>query len=283
MSQFAALLYKNSRLIRRQWVTTLFQLLSPLFCILCVYVLEDLARLQAEKDPLKPPIEIPFGGLYPINLPTDLFDLRDFGYQSCLKMNKYGFEQQAGPDSVHFVEQVLGFKRQTGLRTSVCKCDNLQLSSPFFNRSAVSSAREVQQEVLDEIKRFAGTRISDVWKSLIPTDGFYLFEQASQSRVAATLFSNNFNLMFYHRANGQTMLSFRGFPVSSQGAPGHRGLPAPGGLREQQPAVQGERRQEAGLHLHGALQGTELQVHPAAPHVRWPNQSWSACCSTPCP
>jgi hypothetical protein len=85
--------------------------------------------------------------------------------------------------------------------------------SPSFNRTFNATADKINEEILDEMEHYYGTSIPQVRSSLIPTDGFYLFSEASRNRVAGTIFSNNFNVQFFHRANSQTMLNFQNFLV----------------------------------------------------------------------
>ena len=215
MSQLVALIYKNTKLVTRQKLTTIFQITSPLFCILCVLLLQILAKQQSEQQTIKPPFEIPFGGLYPINIPLDLFPkVKDWGAVSCLRMNKYGFTKNSDSQSSDFVDNFLGFKRLSGIRNFICKAGSERtVVSPHFNRTETSTHEGVNEEILDEMEDFYGTRMNDVWKTPIPTDGYFLFDHASQHKVKATLFSNNMNVQFYHRANMQTMMAFNNFAV----------------------------------------------------------------------
>lgn len=214
MTQLKALLYKDTKLATRQWVTTLFQILSPIFCILCIYELESLAKVQSDKQNIKPPFEIPFGGLYPINMPIDIVDMVDYGVVSCLKMNKYAFTDKADKQSIDFIDHFVGFQSSSGIRTSVCKIPKLTINSPYFNKTHAKTMDDIQDDIFDELKRYEGTRLDQIWKSLIPSDSYYLFDKVDHNKVSGTLMSNNLNLLTYHRANGQTLIAFKNFPVS---------------------------------------------------------------------
>ena len=205
MSQFTALLYKNYKLATRQWVTSLFQLLSPIFCIVCVLVLQFLAKQQSEKQNIKPPFEIPFGGLYPINIPLDLFKVKEFGVNSCMRMNKYAFSKSSDQNSIKFIDEFLGFQKSSGIRNGICQRPGMRpFPSPHFNKTSFSTSDQINDDLLQDMERFYGTNIKKIFVSEIPVDGYYLFNNASQSEVSATLFSNNMNIQFYHRANSQT-------------------------------------------------------------------------------
>lgn len=239
MAQFSALLYKNLKIIVRQWPTTLLQILSPLFCIGFVVILQYVAQNRANTIDIKPPFEIPFGGLFPINLPFDLIRAKDLGFESCLRNNKYAFTSETTSDDVTFVDKYIGFSRMSGIRNFVCyDYDHRATMSPSFSRTTNATADSISREILDEMEHFYGTKIPQVKSSQIPTDGFYLFSEANLNRVAGTIFSNNFNVQYFHRDNGQTMLNFHGFLVSSPDSPAHRRLHAPPGLHFQRHSLQ---------------------------------------------
>ena len=95
------------KIIVRQWPTTLLQLLSPLFCIGFVVILQYVAQNRANTIDIKPPFEIPFGGLFPINLPYDLIRSKDLGLESCLRNNKYAFTSETTSDDVTFARHLV--------------------------------------------------------------------------------------------------------------------------------------------------------------------------------
>lgn len=216
MTQFSALLYKNLKIITRQWASSLLQLLAPLFCIFCVLVLQYVGRIQANKIDIKPPFEIPFGGLYPVNLPLDLVpNAREWGVNSCLKTNKYAFGPNVTTAGMSYIEDTVGFKKLTGIRNHICYGHGHKMTiSPSFTRTDNNTADKISDEILDQMEHYYGINILYICDSFIPSDGFYLFHEVTSERIKATLFSNNFNVQLYHRANAQTMIAFKNNPVS---------------------------------------------------------------------
>lgn len=226
MSQLFSLFYKNFKITTRQRNTTIFQFFSPMICILCVLLLQILGRAQADKTNIKPPIDIPFNGFYPINFPMNLFNSSAFGSKSCLRINKYGFTEKSDDLSRDFVNQYIGFQKLSGLRNHVCKrSGNKPIMSPSFNQTTLQTSNQVQEEILKEMENRYGVDIINNQFNEFPSDGYYLFENANKSKVTATIFSNNMNVQLYHRANMQTQAIFAGFPVSLLDSHDHRRIP----------------------------------------------------------
>jgi hypothetical protein len=215
MSQLYALLYKNFKIMAKQTASTLMLLLVPIMCLFLALLLQRLARYISDKYRFEPPFNVPFGAFYPINIPVDNPVVNDVvGIMSCLRMNKYAFTSTAGYYDQLFVDKTLNFNGYAGIRNSLCYENPAHgIISPFFNKTSVRSIAEMNQDLVDQMDKLTDSNLDDIQRAYEPTDGYYLFNSASESGISATLQSNNMINFFYHHRSLQTCIIPKGIPV----------------------------------------------------------------------
>lgn len=216
MGQFRALMYKNLKLQSKNACSSIIQLLVPVVCVLIVLSMQQLAKTLSEKNQKPMPVDLPFEVATILNFPLSGDYAKKYGgIRSCLKANKYGFEDKNDKASQTFVDHNLFFDNRKHLRNFIChKKDHYDTISPFFNKTETSSVEDMNSDVKDEMRIVYDSELAYREDHMTPSDGYYLFHEANINRINATIMSNNMNNQFYHRPNGQTQLNFGNIPVS---------------------------------------------------------------------
>jgi len=216
MSQLFALLYKNSKIMSKQRASSLMILLVPIMCLGLAILLQRLAKYISDQRRIDPPFNLPVGGLYPINIPLNLPGLDEiYGTgSSCLRMNKYGFTPNADMYDQHFVDKTLEFNTFAGARKSICQLGpDHGIVSPHFNKTAFRSVEEMNKDLIDQMEKLSDGKLAKVDHQYEPTEGYFLFDKASDSGISATLQSNNMVNFFYHHRSLQTSVAPKNIPV----------------------------------------------------------------------
>lgn len=199
----------------KQTASSLMILLVPIMCLGLALLLQRLAKYISDQNHVVPPFNLPVGGFFPINIPLDFPGIEEnFGLSSCLRMNRYGFTPKADYFDRLFVDKSLGFDSYAGIRKSICKMGPEHgIISPHFNKTSVHSVEEMNKDLIDQMEKIYDSELNLIQKSYEPTEGYYLFDKASEGGISVTLQSNNMINNFYHHRSLQTCIEPQKIPV----------------------------------------------------------------------
>ena len=220
-----SILIKNIKIQSKFLWGLLFQIATPIICVLFIYIILFLVNekipdnyspvslkflraleFQVEKS------KLPFTLAVPINLPLNNRDYEKI-YQekihvwSCYQSLKYGV---TSPETAYFLENILNFSSQDKIRQKSCQVrfQNDPINAPDVKQiRQISTLRHINEHLFMEVKEMQNYRLNDIEDTRYPTDGFYLFEEASRSRIQAILAANNFGIYYYHHNNLLNMMA----------------------------------------------------------------------------
>ncbi len=199
-SQIRAIIYKNIAFQRRQVATNIFQMLSPLICVVLIWLAQYEMRTWFREDYSFNKIHgIPFF----LNLPTS-FMSQSAAYpissSDCLKWFLYEDARNASAASLSLDDLIQPQFSEY--------CRRVDKSVPVFNKTSTNVNQEIYEslEYLDRYPISLGQEIEELDR--IP-DGAVVFNDYRKDGLDMVVQVNDLLFNEFHRDNGFSKLSFK--------------------------------------------------------------------------
>ena len=155
--------------------------------------------------------KIPFNMIVPINLPIDYKTMKKifkdtFLIRTCYKMFKYGVSDDTG-DTKQYLKEKLSFDDDSNMRKTDCQIkkddvlqDKVRVPNVRFQDNTRKS-EDINERVKEEIVKMEKYDLFKIDKELEPSDGIFLFDEATDNTIKGTLSANNIQFFAYHHDN----------------------------------------------------------------------------------
>jgi len=219
-NQTRALFYKSAGIQWSQKGTNCCQVLTPLVCLLFVFLIKKLAESQINNGISTTASSFP----YLLNVPiwdimheTGLKNL-PFDVDTCVQW--YGY--QYGPNIDQAAKDYIGTNNGTNSSTGTflnltyqTKCPNDTQMMPYFNSSF--GGLTLDQYLYNETVYLNSLDIKNQVPGAIHVlpDGTVTFFEAGPTKMNVSLQINDYKIQEYHRTNGVTQLRINGSKVST--------------------------------------------------------------------
>ena len=215
--QIRALLRKSVTLQLRQKGTNVCQILTPILCLVLVYLMKEIAGTQLENrenDPVD--LETTPRILNPPLVPNYvLYNMIGLDADNCEQWYLYDFDSD-DPQIQDFVGNLTGdYDLTSGSRSGILgtipnyDCRLNMKKTPFFARPQTT----INKDIYDTLKIMNKNPIRNrqsVFNSLLP-DGAVTFKAANATHLKYKAQINDNRFSSYHRTNGITKLGVNGF------------------------------------------------------------------------
>lgn len=208
--QIRALLRKSFTLQARQKGTNCCQVLTPILCLLLVYLMKSIAETQLEEHIVRPvQLESLPRFLNPPLVPNyALYELAGLGVGTCTQWYLYDVISHD-----NYTEQFVGKLNNStasGLlgRIDSYYCQDNDVKNPFFVRAARSVNAELFS-ALEMIDKSPMRHHRSAYSVLLP-DGAVTFYEARAGKLKYKVQINDNKFRSYHRNNGVTKLGIGG-------------------------------------------------------------------------
>ena len=213
-NQFKCLLIKNIQLMSRQKGTMTCQVITPLLCLLFIYMVKLIVETQIKKTPYGLKLSIP----YLFNIPIysklkyaeqiirvnscDEWYLYNFGPNAQDEESRAFFGKNDGRESSGMLSSQRGVLQQS--------CPTVKKMSPYFQnledikQNKENTTNEFLYNRLDELNKLDYNELkNDSVINRLP-DGAITINQINNKTFSYKMQINDNRLSFYHRSNGVT-------------------------------------------------------------------------------
>ncbi|CAK64013.1 unnamed protein product (macronuclear) [Paramecium tetraurelia] len=209
--QFRALFYKNASIQSRQIGTNICQILTPLICLVLVYIIQEIIFDKFSGWTFQ--LDFP----YLLNIPFIYSQIPMFSNVSCLQWYFYDVSQLSHSEQnfIGWNDGQIGKNMSSGLLQNIlqkpgCKSNNLSelRNIPFLEQPDISINEDIYERIqyLNTQPFYRGRDLDDIW--MIP-DGAFTFHNANEEYLNVTIQVNDLRIPEYHRANGITKVFFK--------------------------------------------------------------------------
>lgn len=212
--QIRALFRKAAVLQLRQKGTNFCQIITPIFCLLLVYLMKEIAQSQIKDENDAVILETIPRILNPPLVPNYvLYNLVGLSINDCEQWYYYDFATN-NPETYEFIGTLSGEyfapdnNTSTGLLGNIPNyfCRSNVKNNPYFARPEST----INQDIFDTIKVMNENPIynkQSIYGSFLP-DGAVTFYNANKTNLKYKAQINDHRFMSYHRNNGITKLSY---------------------------------------------------------------------------
>ena len=208
-NQIGALLSKDIQLMSRQKGTIICQIITPLLCLLFIYIVKVIVETQISKTPFGLKLSIPI--LFNIPIYSKLeYANQILTITSCDEWYIYDFNKSINEESKNFFKETMS---KDNILKYYCRNNFAEDKlSPYFqyindlkkNENETNNINAFLFNRLEDLNKLDyNTLINDSIKNILP-DGAITINEMNNENFSYKIQINDNRLPYYHRSNGVT-------------------------------------------------------------------------------